>query len=139
MEIPVVDRAAIVLGHRIATGAGGVVYEGRMKADSGWLEVAVKEVTVSVAGEEYQAELQKVANTAFIAGANTHACTVYGVSFSEKDCWCVIVPCGCIMNGRTSVPSAERLIPIQVCECFFNSWRGFRCHNECLDAEICGP
>lgn len=88
METPVVDRAAVVLGDRIATGAGGEVYEGRMKTENGWQEVAVKKVAVSVTGEEYQTELKKVATTAFIAGANTHVCTVYGVSFSENDCWC---------------------------------------------------
>lgn len=89
MEIPVVDRSSVILGQRIATGAGGILYEGRMKTESGWREVVVKEVTVPVSGQEYQTELKSIANTAFVAGKNVHVCEVYGVSLSEKDCWYV--------------------------------------------------
>lgn len=93
MEIPVLDRSSVVLGQRIATGAGGIIFEGRMKTDEGWKEVAVKEVSVPVAGEEYKAELTSVATTAYLAGTNTHVCDVYGISWGEKDCWCVTQIC----------------------------------------------
>lgn len=87
MDIPIVEKSSVVLGQQIATGAGGVVYEGRMKTESGWREVAIKEVAVSVAGDNYKAELTSVATTAFIAGTNTHVCEVYGIAWGEKDCW----------------------------------------------------
>jgi hypothetical protein len=93
MEIPILDKSDIVLGMAIAAGSGGTVYEGRMKAEAGWKPVAIKEVQVSVAGEEYKAELKSVATTAFLAGQNTHVCEVYGLVWGEKDCWCVR-PCG---------------------------------------------
>jgi hypothetical protein len=89
MEIPILDKSDIVLGMAIAAGSGGTVYEGRMKAEAGWKPVAIKEVQVSVAGEEYKAELKSVATTAFLAGQNTHVCEVYGLAWGEKDCWCV--------------------------------------------------
>jgi hypothetical protein len=113
MEIPIVDRSDVVLGQRLATGAGGIVYEGRMKTDSGWKEVAIKEIPVSIAGEEYKAELKSVATTAFIAGENTHVCKVYGLSWGEKDCWYVHplqrTYC-CLVPGTTTSLRADEYV-----------------------------
>lgn len=88
MQVPVIERTDLQKSDKkLGKGGQGTVYEGTLRWEGGWRDVAIKEQTIPN-GERDKATLRHVATTTYLASDNAHVCKMFGVSWSESDVWC---------------------------------------------------